>query len=214
MRQWEADGRPLVPAVAVDGRVTSVLHPAQVASLVGVAGPAELESVRLAWDLAEILESWLEEVESASWEVLLVPTPSRGRTLKHLTVNVFLPISLLPAAWRSHDFPWHPERDDPLVEATVPGHERLVTYARGVLRAWTDAVLTHEEDWSGDDPLITSPRGDLPFSQLLMSQRWHAGFHLAQLADFYAARGLPRASSFDPRNLADLDLPDDVFSLG
>ena len=203
-----------MPAVAVDGRVTSVLHPAQVASLVGVAGPAELESVRLAWDLAAILESWLEEVESAPWEVLLLPTPSRGRTLKHLTVNVFLPISLLRGAWEERNFPWYPEEDDPKVEATVPDQPRLIAYARSVLRSWTDAVMTLEDAWRGDDPLITSPRGDLPYSLLLMSQRWHAGFHLAQLADFYAARGLRRASTFDPRNLADLDLPDDVFSLG
>ena len=205
------DGKPLVPAIVVDGQVTSVLHPAQVASLVGLPTPGGVEPARLCWDLVTILEAWIEEIEVASWDVLVTPTPSRDRTLAHLTVNVFLPITLLPTAWSEEDFPWHPEEDDPKVEATLDGQDDYVAYARSALALFTGAVMDLEAQSQGADPVVTSPRGGLPLSQLLMSQRWHAAFHLCQLLEFYKLQGLDRVGSFDPRRLPNLDIPEDVF---
>jgi hypothetical protein len=191
--------------------VTSVLHPSQVASLVGVAGPPTLESTRLAWDIAAVLDGWIEEVAAADWELLNTPTPSRGRTLRHLTVNVFLPIRLLPDAFREGRFPWYPEEEDPKVEAALTTAADVHSYARRVADEWASALLDLEPLMDGADPEVWSPRGGVRWSVLLASQRWHAAFHLRQLISFYALCGIQRAGTFSPDNLRDLDLPDDVF---
>lgn len=209
--RWEASGSPKVPAIEVSGDVTSVLHPAQVASLVGVPGPPALESTRLSWDLASVLEAWITEIRAASWDLLTTPTPSRGRTLRNLTVNVFLPIRLLPGALATGDFPWNPEEDDPVVEATLTTPADVVGYAEAVSQEWSFALLDLEERLVEDDPEISSPRGALPFTTLLASQRWHAAYHFRQLTSFYEQQGVGRAGTFSNASLRDLDLPADVF---
>ena len=57
--------------------------------------------------------------------VLVAPTPSRGRSVRNLTVNTFRPFELLVEARRSHTFRWYTgdadaERERPLVD-----HEKL-----------------------------------------------------------------------------------------
>ena len=59
----------------------------------------------------EILAAWLGHLHTTPWSVLLAPTPARGRSLRNLTVNVFHPFELLPAAWTSGEFDWRPEDD-------------------------------------------------------------------------------------------------------
>ena len=116
-------------------------------------------------------------------EVLAAPTQSRGRSLRNLTVNVFHPFELLPAAWSGGGFPWEPERDDER-EGRFHASAQLVAYAERILAAWSDFVLAHADELGRHDPLVSSPRGEVRFSALLNSQLEHIAFHLDQLVAF------------------------------
>jgi hypothetical protein len=58
---------------------------------------------------------------------------------------------------------------------------------------------------------VASPRGEIAWSALVSSQRWHAAFHLRQLELFLELEGLPRASTLSLESLAGLDLPAEVW---
>jgi hypothetical protein len=146
------------------------------------------ESARLAWETLPVLRSWLDRLRGLDWETLTKPTPSRGRSLRDLTVNVFHPFELLPAAWQSGSFPWEPERDDER-EALLDSVFEVVAYAGRIFTDWTDFVLEHGQELGRRDPTVVSPRGDLRFSALLASQLEHASFHREQLVDFLRAEG-------------------------
>jgi len=132
----------------------------------------------------------------------LEPTPSRGRSLRNLTVNVFHPFELLPTAWATGDFPWDPD-EDAAREQTLTNAERVIGYAAGIHAAWGVWVDRRGADIFHSDPRIFSPRGEITFSVLLDTQRWHAAFHLRQLDTILDTRLLPV--------LTELALPADVF---
>jgi len=106
-----------------------------------------------------------------------------------LTVNVFHPFELLPAAWQSGSFPWEPERDDER-EALLDSVFEVVAYAGRIFADWTDFFLEHGEELGQRDPTVVSPRGGVRFSALLESQLEHASFHREQLVDFLRVEGL------------------------
>ena len=161
-----------MPSLLVDGEATPILHVSQLAAAFGLPAPAGGDSTRLAWETLPLLRAWLDRVRTLD---LTAPTQSRGRTLRNLTVNVFHPFELLPAAWATGEFPWEPERDDEREQALGD----VLAYAEGILAAWTDFVLEHGEELG--ERSVVSPRGELLFSALLDSQRNHIAFHLEQL---------------------------------
>jgi hypothetical protein len=170
-----------VPSLVVGETTTPILHVSQLAAALGLPVPASAEPTRIAWETLPLLRSWLDRIRPLDLEALTAPTQSRGRSLRNLTVNVFHPFELLPAAWTTHDFPWDPDRDVERERALRTAAE-VTAYAGERLAAWTDFVLA-----LGDgDPVVTSPRGELPFSALLESQREHVSFHHAQLVEFLA----------------------------
>jgi hypothetical protein len=130
-----------------------------------------------------LLRSWLDHLRPLDLERLTAPTQSRGRSLRNLTVNVFHPIELLPAAWSKLDFPWDPDRDAGREEGLATAAE-VVGYAECRLADWTDFVLEHAGHLGERDPVVSSPRGDLRFSALLDSQLEHVSFHHAQFVEF------------------------------
>jgi hypothetical protein len=161
---------------------TPILHVSQLAAALGLPAPPVTEPARLAWETLPILRSWADRIRPLGLDVLTAPTKSRGRSLRNLTVNVFHPFELLPAAWAGGRFPWEPERDDereqPLTtEADVSG------YAERILGDWTVFVVEHDDELERD-PVVSSPRGDVRFSTLLESQLSHAAFHHEQLVAF------------------------------
>ncbi len=117
------------------------------------------------------------------WEALTRPTPSRGRSLRNLTVNVFHPFELLPAAWHERAFPWEPELDGKR-ELLLESAPALVAYGERVLGDWSDFVLEHADELGRRDPPVASPRGEVRFSALLDSQLRHAAFHRDELTAF------------------------------
>lgn len=208
--QWTALNRPVVPSLVVDGRVTPILHPTQIASALGLPVAGALESTRLAWDIAPILEGWCDRIEDLDLDLLLAPTPSRGRTLRNLTVNVFHPISLLPVAWTTGRFEWDPD-DDPSREAALPTADAVRDYARSAAEGWSAFLFETTDELAARDPIVGSPRGDVPYSALLASQRWHAAFHHRQLVEFLGSQGIVLPGAFSVDSLTDLDLPASVF---
>jgi hypothetical protein len=208
--RWVAAGSPAVPCLLVDGVASPVLHVSQLASMLGVASPRQPEATRLARDAAEVLEAWVGLIARLDFETLIAPTPSRGRSLRNLTVNVFHPFELLPAAFQSGRFDWNPELDNAR-EAPLGDAATVVDYAGARHRAWRDWVLGHEADLAEQDPQVSSPRGQVDYSTLLDFQRRHAAFHYRQLLAVLVARGLDTTGALPLASLGDLDLPSAVF---
>jgi hypothetical protein len=208
--RWVDAGRPIVPCLLVDGVASPILHVSQLATLLGLEAPAHLEVTRLAWDGAVVLDAWLKLIRPLDHETLTAPTPSRGRSLRNLTVNVFHPFELLPTAFETGRFDWDPTLDEDR-EAAVRDATALVAYASDRHLAWQDWLRESESDLLARDPDITSPRGRVTYANLLDSQRWHAAFHYRQLLAFLDGRGHDLT---DARSLASLDglkLPAEIF---
>ena len=200
-RRWIGAGRPTVPSLVLDGQAHPLLHVSQIAELLGLeppaAGSAELEGRRA----LAVLFAWLAQIRDADWELFLEPTPSRGRTLRNLTVNVFHPFELLPGAWASGEFPWRPEEDEAR-EAALEDRDALLVWAEAAAGRWWSFLDL--EDVGPRDPVVTSPRGETRFSALVSFQHWHAAYHYRQLVHvlgFDEDEGL----------LSGLALPRDVF---
>jgi len=66
----------------------------------------------LAHDCAGILDAWFSHLDGLPLALLRAPTPSRGRSLRNLTVNVYHPFELLPDVPGSARFDWDPDGDD------------------------------------------------------------------------------------------------------
>lgn len=58
------------------------------------------------------------------------------------------------------------------------------SYAERIAAAWTGFLLETEGALASRDPRVDSPRGEVPFSEVLASQVWHARFHLEQVEAF------------------------------
>jgi hypothetical protein len=192
------------------GIASPILHVSQLAALLGLETPAELEITRLAWDSAAILNAWAELIRPLDLETLTAPTPSRGRSLRNLTVNVFHPFELLPIAFETGRFDWDPTLDEDR-EAALADATAVVAYADDRSRTWHDWLLDREADLRLRQTDVTSPRGSVSFTNLLGSQRWHAGFHYRQLLVFLDSRGHDVTSALSLGSLDDLDLPAEVF---
>ena len=203
--RWREAGRPLVPTLVVRGEAKPVLHVSQIAEALGLPPPPGGSPLRDAHDAAVILDAWLSHVRALEWETLLRPTPSRGRSLRNLTVNIFGPFELLPAAWTTGRFDWRPEEDGAR-EAELEDNAALVRFAEGAAAAWSRFMLEAGDELARRDPVVASPRGDVPFSTLLSFQRWHAAFHYRQLVEL-----LRPDERLDLAAFEDLGLPSDVF---
>ncbi len=208
--RWIAAGKPIVPSLLVDGVASPILHVSQLAPMLGLDAPAQLEVSRLAWDAIAVLDAWVKVIRPLDFDLLIEPTPSRGRSLRNLTVNVFHPIELLPAAFDDGRFDWDPDRDDER-EAALQTADGVVAYATDRRLAWQDWLLAREDDLLVRDPEVGSPRGKVTYANLLASQRWHAAFHYRQLLAFLESRGHDVTGALSLRSLDGLDLPPEVF---
>jgi hypothetical protein len=165
----------------------------------------------MAWDTVTILENWVEVLPQTSWELVLKPTPSRGRSIRNLTVNTFRPYVLLREAWHTGRFDWYTGEEDTKQEDQIDNLEGLEAYARGVLRTWEEFVSIASDELTVEDPHIASNRGDAPFSVVLGSQRWHAAFHHRQLLHFLRKQGVEPTGALDVEGFMDLELPENVY---
>jgi hypothetical protein len=187
-----------------------VLHVSQLSTWLGLPVPATEASTRAGWDILGLLGAWVDHLGTVDDELLLEPTPSRGRTVKELTVNTFHPLELLPGAWTTGEFDWHPE-DDVQRMQSLPGADALRAYARSISDGWNLFVLDAGGGLDERDPHVRSPRGTLAYSTLLTSQRWHAAFHYRQVTVFLAAQGVELPSALTPEALEVFELPAEVY---
>jgi hypothetical protein len=208
--RWIDAGRPIVPCLLAGGVASPILHVSQLASMLGLQAPAQLEVTRLAWDAASVLGAWLKLIRPLDQETLTAPTPSRGRSLRNLTVNVFHPFELLPTAFETGRFDWDPTLDEDR-EAALQDAAAVVAYANDRHAAWQDWLQESETDLLARDPEITSPRGRVNYANLLDSQRWHAAFHYRQLLTFLDGQGHELTGALSLASLDDLTLPAEIF---
>jgi hypothetical protein len=208
--RWVDAGRPIVPSLLLGGVASPILHVSQLAAMLGLEAPAHLEVTRLAWGAAAVLDAWLKLIRPLDQETLSAPTPSRGRSLRNLTVNVFHPFELLPTAFETGRFDWDPALDEAR-EAALKDAAAVVAYASDRHLAWQDWLRESASDLLARDPDITSPRGCVTYANLLDSQRWHAAFHYRQLLAFLDGRGYDLTGARSPASLDGLTLPAEIF---
>lgn len=187
--RYVADGKPTIPAVTLDGDVVSFQHPSQLASLlnldVGDAQPA----TAVAFSLLDVLERWIGVISDVPFAAFLEPTLSRGRNIRNLTVNVYRPIRLLPQTYRDGQFNWYTNEADLQQESFLRDTEQIVSFAQEIYGEFANFLLEHAESFSENDPALTGNRGDMRFSELLVTQRFHAAFHYRQIVDFFNSNG-------------------------
>ncbi len=174
-----------------------ILHVSQLAAALGLPRPDGPAGARLAVDTADLLRAWLDQLRPLPLTLLLEATPSRGRSLRNLTVNVFHPFALLPGAWAGEGFPWHPEKDE-LLEEPLRTAGDVVGYADSIYESWS-SFLEDAGDLERPGLQLPSPRGVLSWHDLLDHQRWHAAFHYRQLVAFLDARNVARPASSPAR---------------
>jgi hypothetical protein len=208
--RWAAAGRPLVPSLLLTGVASPILHVSQLASMLDLEALEQPAATRLAWDSAAVLRAWVEAIRPLELEALTAWTPSRDRSLRNLTVNVFHPFELLPAAFDTGRFEWDPDLDDAR-EAALPDAAAVVAYADDRSLGWQSWLVERELELESRDPEVASPRGRLTYTNLLASQRWHAAYHYRQLVAVVRSRGDAVNGAFSLASLADLDLPEEVF---
>ena len=208
--RWVEAGRPVVPSLLLGDTASPVLHVSQLASIFGLEAPSQVEVTRLAWDTVIVLEAWVKLIRPLDLATLVAPTPSRGRSLRNLTVNVFHPFELLPVAFETGHFDWDPSLDE-IREAGLEDEAAIVAYASDRHLAWQDWLHDSEAELLTRNPNITSPRGRVTYSSLLDSQRWHAAFHYRQLLAFLNARGHVVTGALSLTSLIRLDLPAEIF---
>ncbi|MGI8909705.1 MAG: hypothetical protein ACR2JR_04005 [Rubrobacteraceae bacterium] len=211
-RRYEEAGSPLIPSLVVAGRASPVMHPMQIATILGLPSPeSEVDSARLAWDAASIMDGWIGLLQAAPWGALISPTPSRGRSIRNLTVNAFRPFEMLPDAWRAREFAWYTGEADTSRELPLTSPENLEDFARKVLRDWEDFLMEYGEDLKREDPEVRSSRGEVPYSVVLRAQRWHVAFHYRQILDFLRTQGIEPENVLDVEGFEDLDLPPSIY---
>jgi len=194
----------------LDGAVQPILHVSQLATALGLPAPAGATGPAAAWDLVGILDAWCRHLPSADWALLVAPTPSRGRSLRNLTVNTFHPIELLPGAWRTGAFDWDPEGDDER-ERALGDTDAVRSYAGRIAAGWNDFVLQVDNGLEERDPRVSSPRGEVPFSGVLASQRWHAAYHYRQVVEFLRLQDRALSDVLAVERLAAVGLPAEIY---
>jgi hypothetical protein len=171
----------------VDGDEMPILHISQIARRLGLSAPEAGEALGLGWELAATLERWVDVIQRLDLAELVAPTGSRGRSIRNLTVNAFHPVELLPDTFATGRFNWDPDGDTER-EVVLRDADTVLDYAERIGRRWTSFLLEREDELRARDPAVSSPRGEVTFSELLESQRRHAGFHLDEIESATRAR--------------------------
>jgi len=208
--RWGELGHPRIPAIVIDGATTAVYHVSQVAALLGMTPVQGGEAARLAWDIAAVLEAWSDQLQAMDWDAMTAPTPSRGRTVRNLTVNVHEPIHELTVAWETGVFTWDTDLDEERASAFSDPDE-LRVYAQSRLAGWITFLSDLGDGITTSDPTIRAGEETVQFSSLLDAQRFHASFHYRQLRTFLMRRNAAPAEDFDLARLDGLRLPEAVF---
>jgi hypothetical protein len=206
-----------MPSVKVDDRIVGIIHVSQLYSLLGLARPADLGERRRAWDLVTMQQIWLSVIRPLEWATILAPTPSRGRSIRELAVNVFQMFRPLQTAWETGRF----VIDVPSEMAIVQSLDapRLAHYLEEIALEWEAFVLEHDDRqppserttrvWRTTDSGERTLLGELPFGGVLAFVANHTAGHLRQVAAVLDRSGIPHAP--DRLERFDVELAADPF---
>jgi hypothetical protein len=208
--RWQALGSPRIPSIVRGGRTTAIYHVSQVAALLGLAPSQSGEALRLAWELTAVLEAWSDQLAAVGWALITSATPSRGRTVRNLTVNVHEPAHEMAVAWESGVFTWDTDEDERLA-GELADADQVRAYARSRTAGWIAFLIGLDGELGRRDPQVRAGEETLAFSALLDAQRFHAAFHYRQLRTFLVEQGAAPGASLDLGGLEGLRLPEAVF---
>lgn len=201
----------MVPAVEIDGVVTSIMHPAQLATLLDLPTPPGLDSTRVGYDMLTVVDSWVENLRPLSWEVLNLVTRSRTRTVRVLAFNALDAVAVMAKTWDTGSFPKNSSEHDEEESALLDTHEKLIAWTESVRDEWAAFMLGAEETLAVSDPPVATQRGPMPYSELLSHIRWTTAFHHRQLVEFLEGEGIEPPHGFRVESLTDVTLPESVF---
>lgn len=210
-KRYAADGKPTIPAVTFGGDVVSFQHPSQLASLlqldIGQAQPA----TAVAFSLLDVLERWIAVLDGVPFTSLLEPTLSRGRNIRNLTVNVYRPIRMLPQTYRDGLFNWYTNEADLQQESFLRDTGAVIAFAQEIYGEFANFLLEDGEALTGYDPQLTGNRGEMRFSELLVTQRFHAAFHYRQIVDFFNTNGYGPKPALPQMIVEEIALPSNLY---
>lgn len=209
--RYQQAGAPLIPALVIDGDVVNFQHPSQIASLLDLDVEGAQPSTAVAWSLLDVLQRWTEVIRDLPFPALLQPTPSRDRTIRNLTVNVFRPIRYLPDTWQDHQFNWYTNDADLQQESFLRTTEQLVRFAESAALELHGFLLEYGDQLSEQDPTVTGNRGEMPYSALLVTQRFHAAFHYRQIVDHLARAGVADEPPLPDTMVEEIGLPPGLY---
>jgi glutaredoxin len=208
--RWEELGRPRIPSLVFGGHSIAIYHVSQVASLLGITAVESAESVRLAWDIAALLEAWSDQLAAIDFQTMIAPTPSRGRTIRNLTVNVHEPIHELTVAWEQGTFTWDTDPDEARA-AQFEDEQAVRSYADARTAEWIMFLTDLGDDIGHRNPEVSAGAERLSFGALLDAQRFHAAFHYRQVTTFLAERDATVPPRLQLHRLEGLSLPEAIF---
>jgi glutaredoxin len=208
--RWAALGRPRVPSLVLDGHTTALYHVSQAAALLGLATAESAQSLRLAWDIAAVLEAWSDDLAAISWQLMTTATRSRGRTVRNLTVNVHEPVRQLQVAWEHGQFVWDTDQDERRACA-LEDVSAVRSYAELATAEWIMFLADVGDQLGRPGHQVQAGEETLSFDALLDAQRFHAAFHYRQLRSFLAEWDAAPSGSLDVARLDGLRLPENAF---
>lgn len=209
-RRYKAAGSPLIPAILWDGEVVNFQHPSQIGSLLDLDLADAQPSTAVAWGLLDVLQRWIDVIEDTPFDALRTPTPSRGRDIRNLTVNVFRPIRMLPQTWSDHEFHWYTGEADLQQEAFLRTTAQIVGFAREILMEFYGFLDAEGNRLGEEDPGLTGNRGEMPYSALLVTQRFHAAFHYRQIVD-HLSQGAVHKPPLPETMVREIGLPPNLY---
>ncbi len=209
--RWEQLGRPRIPSLVIDGHTTAIYHVSQVASLVGMTPGESAEAVRLAWDLAAVLEAWSDQLAAIGWETMIAPTPSRGRSIRNLTVNVHEPVHEMTVAWEHGTFTWDTDRDEARA-GRLEDAPAVRSYAEAKTAEWIMFLTDLGDELGRRGRRCRAGTGAVVVRRAARRSRFHAAFHYRRLTTFLAERGEAGPPPLGLDRLDGLRLPETVFS--
>ena len=210
-RRHRDAGSPIIPYLLIDGEANSFRHPSQIALLLGMEAEGMQPSTGVAWGLHDVLTRWIGVIRDVPFEAMLVPTRSRGRDLRNLTVNVFRPVQYLPDAWRLEEFYWYTGEADLQQEALLRDADAVVGFAERVATDFYGFLMDEGDALSERDPVLRSNRGEMTLSALLVSQRFHAAFHYRQIIDHLTSTGVADKEPLPETLAKEIGLPANLY---
>lgn len=186
-------------------------HPSQIGSLLGLDVEDAQPSTAVAWGLLDVLQRWIDVIDDVPFEMLRTPTPSRGRDVRNLTVNVFRPIRMLADTWKDREFHWYTGEADLQQEAFLRVTAQVVGFAREIHMEFYGFLHEEGDRLSEQDPAITGNRGEMPYSALLVTQRFHAAFHYRQIVDHLGSQGITDLPPLPEALIREIGLPPNLY---